>query len=266
MSCHSSPKILVVDYVSLNTHGLAFELCTASPSTRPPVLKLFAGNENRSVNRLLRCALSSPPALAMQTFLRAFSHLRISKDTTVVFGARHDPLSPLIERLPGTLGVLELLAAEGFGRVILQTRSPLALLAAPLFKSLGERGQINMGIETTNDDLAARVTPHLPKPTERIAALQALQATGIPTSFQTAPIICREHGQNELPELGRFILNTPCAVHVVDPTRILSGRGAQASVAERRLVKFMRADGHRLLQNETLRLEHADERDGVKAA
>ncbi len=105
-----------------------------------------------------------------------------------VFGNVNDPFLCGKNRIDLTLRVIELLATKTNALIHIQTRSPLAILALPVLRQISSRVCVTMGIETLNDTIARRVTPWLPRPSERVTAARAINTLGIATLIQAAPL------------------------------------------------------------------------------
>lgn len=106
----------------------------------------------------------------------------------LVLGNQCDPFLCGKNRIDLALRVIEFLASHTSALVHVQTRSPLSILALPLLKRIADRSLLTMGLETLNDTLAQRLTPWLPRPSERITAARAIHSLGVATLIQAAPL------------------------------------------------------------------------------
>ncbi|MCB0339798.1 MAG: hypothetical protein KDD53_09340 [Bdellovibrionales bacterium] len=75
------------------------------------------------------------------------------------------------------------------GLLVVQTRSPLIVLAMPVLKRLGEHASVTMAIETNSEEVARKYTPNLPKVSERLQAARALRRFGVEVTLQVAPLL-----------------------------------------------------------------------------
>lgn len=106
----------------------------------------------------------------------------------VILGSNSDPFVPFQGKFDWTLKIIERIAAARPARFILQTTSPLVLLAAPLLVALRERACVTIAFGALSDSLAHSITPGTPRPSERLQACRALQAAGVLVAAQLAPI------------------------------------------------------------------------------
>ena len=95
--------------------------------------------------------------------------------STIYFGVATDPFHPFEGKFDASMRFLELFKRYTPGKLIIQTRSPLLVLAMPIFQRLGEHVALTIGVETHCDRMAQRYTPHLPRPSERLKAALTLK-------------------------------------------------------------------------------------------
>lgn len=82
---------------------------------------------------------------------------------------------------------LEIIRDESSLNVRILTRSPLARIHFPLFKSFGHRLLFGMSLPTLNNALAKVYEPKAPAPSARLATLKAAKDFGIPVYVAMAP-------------------------------------------------------------------------------
>lgn len=99
--------------------------------------------------------------------------------STIILGYRGDPLHPFKDRFDNTMKILKLLRKYQPKKLIIQTRSSLVVLALDALKALDKKVEINLQIETPRDDVALKITPNFPLPSERLKAGTALKNFGI---------------------------------------------------------------------------------------
>lgn len=109
--------------------------------------------------------------------------------TEVYFGVYGDPFHPFDEKFHVSLRFLDLLSRYQPGRLVIQTRSPLIVLAAPVLERLKRCCIVSMGIETLNQEVAIELTPDLPQVSERLATMRTLRNFGLKVGVQMAPIL-----------------------------------------------------------------------------
>jgi len=88
-----------------------------------------------------------------------------------------DPYQPVESRLRLTRSLLEILAERHSPKLVVQTRSPLAVSDSNLFRRIVERGgrvQVNMTITTDDDDVRKVFEPQCPSNNARLKAIKSL--------------------------------------------------------------------------------------------
>lgn len=109
--------------------------------------------------------------------------------TEIYFGVYGDPFHPFDEKFHVSLRFLELLSRYQPGRLVIQTRSPLIVLAAPVLERLKSCCTVTMGIETLSQEVAAELTPDLPQVSERLATMRTLRTFGLRVGVQMSPLL-----------------------------------------------------------------------------
>jgi DNA repair photolyase len=142
-----------------------------------------AARDPRPWGRYVKAKTNAPEVLAREL-------ARHPPDTLRIFMASAtDPYQPPERRLGLTRRLLEALVARPPALVVVQTRAPLVQRDADLLAALGDRVRVSMTIETNEEAIRRRVTPHAPSLAERRAAVAALHAAGIPTQVAVAPLL-----------------------------------------------------------------------------
>ncbi len=105
-------------------------------------------------------------------------------------GSMSDPYNPFEEELQLTRRALTLLEAYGFG-VAIATKSDLITRDADVLASINRTmpAICKITVTTCDDALAAKVEPHAPSPSRRLAALERLSAAGLFTGILMMPIL-----------------------------------------------------------------------------
>ncbi len=114
------------------------------------------------------------------------SNLAAKRPGTVGVSTITDPYQPVEERLELTRRCVEILAATRFHTSI-QTKSDLVARDFEILHP--DRCDLGVTITTLDDDLAARLEPHAPKPSARALALTEASSQGIPTWIFLGPLI-----------------------------------------------------------------------------
>lgn len=108
---------------------------------------------------------------------------------TIVFGTSTDPFLPFECRFDASMKFLQLFQRYTPGKLIVQTRSPLVVIAMPVLRRLGKHTSVTIGLETQDEESVRRYTPGMPKATERLKAAQSLRHFGIAVTLQAAPLL-----------------------------------------------------------------------------
>lgn len=105
-------------------------------------------------------------------------------------GSMSDPYNPLEAELRLTRNALALLEAYQFGAAI-ATKSDLILRDIDILHSIQTRAPVlcKLTITTTDDDLAAKLEPGAPSPTQRLDAIRQLARAGLPVCVLLMPVL-----------------------------------------------------------------------------
>lgn len=121
--------------------------------------------------------------------LMKLSKRGVLRETEFYFGVNSDPLHPFEGRFDLSMKILELFQRYVPGKLYVQTRSPLIVLALPILKKLGEHVAVHIAVETHKEDIVQRYTPNFPKAEERFKAALALKRFGVEVGFQISPLL-----------------------------------------------------------------------------
>lgn len=99
-----------------------------------------------------------------------------------------DPYTPLERRLGLTRGCLEVMARRPPAALVLQTRSPLVVRDAALLARI-PGAVVSMTVTTDDDAVRRLLEPDSPSVAQRLRALAALRAAGVPTQAAVAPLL-----------------------------------------------------------------------------
>lgn len=108
----------------------------------------------------------------------------------ITSGSMSDPYVHLEAKLQMTRGMLEIIAAYGFGINIL-TKSSLILRDLDLYQKINQKNRaiVNMTITTADDFLCSLLEPHVSLTSSRFKTLEAFHQTGIMTGIWLGPIL-----------------------------------------------------------------------------
>lgn len=166
--------------------------------------------------------------------------------TTIILGANSDPFYPFEGKFHFTLKVIEALCESQVQQIVIQTRSPLIVLALPLLSSLRDKLVITMALESRDEQLHLRHSPQFPRPAERIKAARALKRAGFTVAIQAAPPKDERNiaGYASLiDELSSFIIlpllskKTPYGTFVVERDRTRTLRTILGSICPNKLLE-----------------------------
>ena len=129
------------------------------------------------------------PLFELEKHLMRLSNQGILRSSAIYFGVSTDPFLPFQGKFDATMKFLNLFHKYTPGVLVVQTRSPLVVLAMPVLKKLGIHAAVTMGVETPLETVAQRYTPHLPRAEERLKAAMALRRFGIEVTLQVSPVL-----------------------------------------------------------------------------
>ncbi len=109
--------------------------------------------------------------------------------SSIYFGVSTDPFYPFDGKFDATMKFLQLFQRYTPGQLIVQTRSPLIVIAMPVLRGLGKHASVTIGIETPDQEVAQRYTPGLPRVEERLRAATTLRRMGVEVTLQCAPVL-----------------------------------------------------------------------------
>ena len=108
---------------------------------------------------------------------------------TIGFGSMNDPYMPIEEEYQLVRGALRIISRHGFPVHIL-TKSDLVLRDLDLLQAIDEvYAAVSFTITTADDEMAAKLEPGAPRPTERFQAMRELADAGILTGVTMMPIL-----------------------------------------------------------------------------
>lgn len=110
--------------------------------------------------------------------------------STIGTGSMSDPYNCYEEKMLYTRQALQIISEFHFP-VHINTKSTLILRDIDLLQMINSRtlASVAISFSTANDELAAKLEPHAPSPTERLKALQVLNEAGIYTGILYMPVL-----------------------------------------------------------------------------
>lgn len=154
------------------------------------VYRLRMGDEGELVKLRSRYAWhKNNPLWELERYLMKLSRQGILGSATIYFGVTCDPFFPFEGKFDASIRFLQLFERYTPGLLVVQTRSPLLVIAMPVLRALGARAVVTVPLETCLDEVAQRYTPGLPKIAERLRAVCALRRFGVEVTLQVSPLL-----------------------------------------------------------------------------
>lgn len=129
------------------------------------------------------------PLQELELHLMRLSRQGILGASEIYLGTTTDPFFPFEGKFDASIKFLELFQRYTPGLLTVQTRSPLIVLAMPIFKRLGKHCSVTIGIETHLEESARRYTPGFPRIEERLKTATALRRFGVEVNLQVSPLL-----------------------------------------------------------------------------
>ncbi len=129
------------------------------------------------------------PLWELERHLMRLSRQGVLGSSTIFFGTSTDPFFPFEGKFDASMKFLSLFERYTPGLLVVQTRSPLLVIAMPVLKKLGSRAAVTIAIETPLDDMVRKYTPGFTRVEERLRAATALRRFGIEVTLQVSPIL-----------------------------------------------------------------------------
>jgi len=132
----------------------------------------------------VKAKMNAPELLGRELAKLKGKPLRIFMSTAT------DPYQGAEARLKLTRRILEVFASNGdFGRLVVQTRSPLIERDIDVLSSLGNRVVASITVETNRDEVRRALTPTTPSVERRLLTLERLSGAGIETQAAISPVL-----------------------------------------------------------------------------
>lgn len=171
--------------------GIAFGQHRLPPGADPRAFYSLRLHRDAGVVRLRSRYKLHPenPLYELERHLMGLSQQGILGSASIYFGTSTDPFFPFEGKFDASMRFLELFQRYTPGMLHVQTRSPLIVIALPVFKKLGRHCAVTIALETCTDELASRYTPDLPRISERLKTVRALRRFGVEVHLQVAPVL-----------------------------------------------------------------------------
>ena len=187
-----SPSKRDIYTVDSFAHGISFGKQTVSMGEDDPrdALSLRIPDDNSVIKLRSRYVLHKHnPLHQLELGLIKLSRKGKLSSAVIYLGTLSDPFFPFEGKFDASMKFLELFQRYTPGLLKVQTRSPLIVLAMPVLKKLGKHAAVTIGIETSDEYMAHRYTPGLPKISERLQAARALKRFGVEVTAQVSPLL-----------------------------------------------------------------------------
>ena len=129
------------------------------------------------------------PLHELERHLSRLSSQGLLRSAVIYLGTTTDPFFPFEGKFDASIKFLELFQRYTPGMLIVQTRSPLIVIAMPVFTRLGKHAAVTLGLETHLQESVERYTPGLPRVEDRLKTATALRRFGVEVSLQVSPVL-----------------------------------------------------------------------------
>jgi hypothetical protein len=201
------------------------------------------------------------PYAELESHLMHLSKQGVLRTSAIYFGNSTDPFFPFEGKFDASMRFLELFQKYTPGMLVVQTRSPLVVIAMPVLRKLGPHAAVTIGVETCLDQAVDRYTPRLPAVRERLQAANSLRRLGVEVTIQVAPVLPYGDWRADASKFAELLVNHADYLYVrsiTDGTRPVERRLAMtplaARLAEDRKFHYLRPDSATPLITEIERL------------
>jgi hypothetical protein len=187
-SCNSKAGVFTVDAFA---NGIAFGQHSKEAESDPrDVYALRLQDDGEVVRLRSRYSLTKDkPLHQLERYLMKLSSRGVLHSSQIYLGTSTDPFHPFEGKFDVSIKFLELFKRYTPGMLTVQTRSPLIVLALPVFAALGKNVSVTIGIETPDESSVRRYTPGLPRVDERLKTAAALKRFGVEVTLQVGPVL-----------------------------------------------------------------------------
>jgi hypothetical protein len=154
------------------------------------------------------------PFQELEKQLSRLSKQGVLSSSTVYFGTTTDPFLPFEGKFDASMKFLDIFQRYQPGMLVIQTRSPLVVIAMPVLRKLGKQAAVTIGIETCDEKMVQRYTPTLPRVQERLKTANALRNFGIEVTLQVSPVLPYGDWKEDAPYFARMLCGHADYVHI----------------------------------------------------
>lgn len=178
-------------------------------------LGLKLEEDGKPVRLRSRYSLNKQNALyELELQLKKLSRQGILKNAQIFFGVTTDPFHPFEGKFDASMRFLEMFSKYTPGHLVIQTRSPLLVIAMPALKRLGERVTISYGIESSREDILSDLTPDMPRLSERLKAMQAFRRFGIEVHAHVSPLLPYGDKERDADSFAKLLIENSDRIYV----------------------------------------------------
>lgn len=197
------------------------------------------------------------PFCELERHLMRLSSQGVLRSACVYFGVTTDPFLPFEAKFDASMRFLELFKKYTPGLLVVQTRSPLLVIAMPVLTRLGCHCAVTLGLETNLEESARRYTSQLPRVEERLKMATALRRFGIEVNIQVAPVLPYGDWKADAGRFADTLVQHADGIHVRSITdgserveRRLRTNVVAQKLAQDRKFHWLRPDSARVLLTE----------------
>lgn len=176
------------------------------------------------------------PLQELERNLMRLSRQGVLGGSTIYLGVSTDPYLPFDGKFEASMKFLNLFQRYVPGMLVVQTRSPLIVIAMPVLRKLGRQVAVTLGVETNQEDAVQRYTPGFPRISERLKVADALRKFGIEVTLQVGPLLPYGDWRNDAPAFAELLAAHGDYVHVrplVDGSRESEKRARPTQLAHK---------------------------------
>lgn len=189
------------------------------------------------------------PLHELEMHLMRLSRQGLLGRAQIYFGTTTDPFFPFEGKFDASIKFLEIFQRYTPGMLTVQTRSPLIVIAMPVFKRLGKHAAVTIGVESLLDESVRRYTPGLPKVAERLKTAMALRRFGVEVTLQVSPVLPYGDWRKDAKRFAEILVEHSDYIYVKPLTdgsdkteRRTRGTVMSRKLAEDRKFYWLRAD------------------------
>lgn len=154
------------------------------------------------------------PFWELERSLMRLSRQGVLSSATIYFGTSTDPFFPFDGKFDASMKFLQLFERYVPGLLVIQTRSPLVVIAMPILRKLGRHVAVTIPIETHLEEAVQRYTPGLPQVAERLKTACALRNLGVEVTLQVSPLLPYGDWKKDAAAFAKVLVENADYVHV----------------------------------------------------